>query len=78
LNLRGRIRGRLEKTAYNGELHNLYASPNIITASKSRMIWVGQVARMGTLINAYSFRWKNLKGRCNLGNLRVDGRIILK
>jgi hypothetical protein len=33
---------------YNGELHNLYSSPDIIRRIKSRrMKWVGYVACMG-------------------------------
>jgi hypothetical protein len=33
---------------HNEELHNLYASPNIIKMIKSRrMGWAGHVARMG-------------------------------
>jgi hypothetical protein len=36
------------------ELHNLYASPHIIRVIKSRsMIWVGQVAGMREMRNAY-------------------------
>ena len=31
---------------HNEELNDLYCSPNIIRVSKSRMRWVGQVARM--------------------------------
>jgi len=32
---------------HNEELHDLYASENIIRMKKSRMRWVGHVARMG-------------------------------
>jgi hypothetical protein len=33
---------------HNDELHDLYSSPNILRAIKSRrMQWVGHVARMG-------------------------------
>jgi hypothetical protein len=39
---------------HNEELHKLYASSNIITVIKSgRTSWVGHVARMGEMINAY-------------------------
>jgi hypothetical protein len=35
------------------ELHNLYASPDIIRVIKSRRIrWAGHVARMGDMRNA--------------------------
>jgi hypothetical protein len=32
---------------HNDELHSLYSSPNIVWEIKSRMRWVGHVARMG-------------------------------
>jgi hypothetical protein len=33
---------------HNDELHNLYSSPNIVRVIKSRrMMWSGQVARVG-------------------------------
>jgi hypothetical protein len=40
---------------HNKELHNLYASPNIIRVSKLKKIsWAGHVARMGEIRNSYS------------------------
>jgi len=39
---------------HSEELHNLYASPNIIWVIKSmRTRWVGYVASMGEMRNAY-------------------------
>jgi hypothetical protein len=36
------------RSLHNEELHDLYSSPNVIRAIKSRgMIWAGYVARMG-------------------------------
>jgi hypothetical protein len=36
---------------HNEELHNLYASPNIIRVIKSRMRWAGHVERLGEMRN---------------------------
>jgi hypothetical protein len=42
------------RNLHNGELHNLYSSPDIIKQIKSRrMWWVGHVARMGEGRNVY-------------------------
>jgi hypothetical protein len=44
---------------YNEELHNLYASLNIIWMIKSRMMkWVGHVACMGEMKCRQYFGWK--------------------
>jgi hypothetical protein len=64
---------------HNEELHNLYASPVIIRVSKSwRIRWVGYIARMGDMRNAYKIlvgTTKRKKPLCE--DLGVDGRKIL-
>jgi hypothetical protein len=43
------------RTLHNEEVHNLYASTNIIRMIKSRrMRWTGNVARMGQMRNTYN------------------------
>jgi len=40
---------------HNEDVYNLYASTNIIRVIKSKRIrWVGHVARMGEMKNAYT------------------------
>jgi hypothetical protein len=38
---------------HNAELHNLYASLNIIRVRKPSMRWSGHVSRVGDIRNAY-------------------------
>jgi hypothetical protein len=48
---------------HNEELHNLYASPNLIWTIKRRMRWAGHVARMGYVRNACKILVGDLKGK---------------
>jgi hypothetical protein len=53
--------------------------PNTIRMIRSRRKrWTGHVARMGDKKCIQNFGWKNLKGRENLEDLGVDGKIKLE
>jgi len=55
---------------HNEKLHKLYASPNMITVVKSRIMREGHVARVRKMRNA--FRLEHLKGRNYMAIPGVD------
>jgi hypothetical protein len=58
---RDEVTGQWRKL-HNGELHNLYSSPNIIRTIKSRrMRWAGHVARMGEREMHIGYWWGSQK-----------------
>jgi hypothetical protein len=59
------------RNLHNGELHNLYSSPNIIRMIKSRrMRWTWHVARIGETINTYRVLVRKPEGKRPLGRPR--------
>jgi hypothetical protein len=64
------LTGQLRKLQ-NGELHNLYTSPDIMRQFKSRRIrWVGHVVCVGEGRNMYRVLVGNPEGKGPLGRLR--------
>jgi hypothetical protein len=66
---------------YNEELHNLFASPNIMRVINLRIvIWAGHVTRKGEMRNAYKILVGKFEGKRKLGrprrswehNIRMD------
>jgi hypothetical protein len=56
---------------HNGELHNLYLSPDTIRQIKSRRLtWAGHVARMGEGRNVYRVLAGKPEGKSPLGRPR--------
>jgi hypothetical protein len=59
---------------HSEKLHDLYASPNIITMIKSRRIsWVGHVACMGEMRNSYKILVRKSEGKRPLERPRHTG-----
>jgi hypothetical protein len=64
---------------HNGELYDLYSSPNIIRLIKPRTRkWAGLVARMGERRDANRVLVGDMRERDHLEDPVVDGKIALQ
>ena len=84
--VRGRYLG-LERHEVTGEwrklqkeeLHDLYASPNIIWVIKTgRIEWLGRIARIEDRTGVNWFWWEILREKRPPGRPRTESRIILQ
>jgi hypothetical protein len=74
-----RYRGlRGKRRLHNEELHDCYFLPNIRAIKSQRMRWAENVARIGDSRVAYRVLVRRLRQRDHLGDLGVDGRMLLK
>jgi hypothetical protein len=55
---------------HNEELHNLYASPNIISEPIKKDEIGGEIACMGAIRNVYKISVRNPEGKRSLGRPR--------
>jgi len=64
---------------HNEELHNSYASPNVVRMVKSRrMRWARHAVCVREMRNIYSFMLCKLEGKRPLGRPNLYGRLMLE
>jgi len=64
---------------HNEDLRDIYSLPDIVRVVKSRrMRWAGDVVRMGEGRGVHRVLVGKPEGKRLLGDLNVDGRIILR